>query len=65
MNVFSFCKTNKGVIMAYHTFEFLRKRRHEPKWKLDYQIALLSRILYSLIIANVFVWGYGLFIHGF
>lgn len=51
--------------MAYHTFEFLRKRRHEPKWKLDYQIALLSRILYGLIIANVFVWGYGLFIHGF
>lgn len=34
--------------MAYHTFEFLRKRRKDPKWKDAYQTALLKR-LWTLI----------------
>lgn len=30
--------------MAYHTYEFLRARRHDPKWRERYQIERLKRI---------------------
>jgi endo-alpha-1,4-polygalactosaminidase (GH114 family) len=42
--------------MAYHTFSFYWKRRHDPKWQLDYQIAFWSRIRNVLIAANLVVY---------
>lgn len=43
--------------MSYHTFKFLRKRRKDPRWKEEYQIALLKRIiafLFSVVLFSVF-----------
>ena len=31
--------------MAYHTYEFLRKRRNDPKWRDAYQSALIQRLI--------------------
>jgi hypothetical protein len=30
--------------MAYHTYEFLRARRRDPKWRERYQVERLKRI---------------------
>lgn len=35
--------------MAYHTYEFLRKRRNEPKWRDAYLTARNKRIISFLV----------------
>lgn len=41
--------------MAHHTFEFLRKRRKDPKWRDAYLNALLKRIYGAVFIMLLFV----------
>lgn len=41
--------------MAYHTFEFLRKRRKDPKWKDAYLNALLKRLYGAVFIMLLLV----------
>lgn len=43
--------------MAYHTFEFLRKRRKDPKWRDAYLDALLKR-LYGVVFAVLLLVGF-------
>lgn len=44
--------------MAYHTFKFLRRRRKDPRWKYEYQKALIKRIIgISIGITVLFVYG--------
>ncbi|GAX48085.1 hypothetical protein [Pseudolactococcus reticulitermitis] len=35
--------------MAYHTYEFLKRRKNEPKWAVAYHKALMNRILSAII----------------
>lgn len=41
--------------MAYHTFEFLRKRRKDPKWRDAYLNALLKRLYGAVFIMLLLV----------
>lgn len=43
--------------MAYHTFEFLRKRRKDPKWRDAYLNALLKR-LYGAVFVMLLLVGF-------
>ncbi|WP_086351171.1 hypothetical protein [Candidatus Enterococcus clewellii] len=43
--------------MAYHTYEFLRKRRNEPKWRDAYLAARNKRIILFLVMGNLLFWG--------
>ena len=43
--------------MAYHTYEFLRKRRNDPKWREAYLSERNKRIITFLILANLLFWG--------
>ncbi|MGC6769070.1 hypothetical protein [Enterococcus sp. LJL51] len=49
--------------MAYHTYEFLKKRRNEPKWRKAYISARNKRIISTLILINLLLWGTVLFIY--
>ncbi|MDN6071293.1 MAG: hypothetical protein L0I48_08895 [Lactococcus plantarum] len=49
--------------MAYHTYEFLRRRKNEPKWREAYQKALLLRMIgivcmLAIIAVGLFVYKY-------
>lgn len=53
--------------MAYHTYDFLKKRKDDPKWRDAYLIAHTDRLisLYRttflfLLIANALVWFFAL-----
>ncbi len=48
--------------MAYHTFSFYWKRRHDPKWRLDYQVSLWTRVRNALILSNLIVYGIIIFL---
>lgn len=41
--------------MAYHTFEFLRRRRKDPKWRDAYLNAVLRRLLVAIFILLIAV----------
>lgn len=41
--------------MAYHTYEFLRKRRNDPKWRDAYQSALIQRLIGVVFILLVLI----------
>ncbi len=41
--------------MAYHTFEFLRKRRKDPKWRDAYLNALLKRLYGAVFLMLIFI----------
>ncbi|MEI5994113.1 hypothetical protein [Candidatus Enterococcus mansonii] len=43
--------------MAYHTYEFLRKRRNDPKWRDAYISARNKKIISFLLVGNLFFWG--------
>jgi hypothetical protein len=43
--------------MAYHTYEFLKKRRKDPKWRNAYLNARNKRIISFLFAANFLFWG--------
>lgn len=43
--------------MAYHTYEFYRKRKNDPKWRDDYINARNIRIITSLITLVILVFG--------
>ncbi|MDR2276378.1 MAG: hypothetical protein LBE23_00870 [Vagococcus sp.] len=43
--------------MPYHTFEFLRKRRKDPKWRDAYLNALLKR-LYGAVFVMLLLIGF-------
>lgn len=53
---------------TYHTYEFLKKRKDDPKWKDQYlqrkeerELSTLYRILFFMICLNILIWGYGIF----
>ena len=48
---------------VYHTYEFLKKRKNDPKWrdqylekKEDRTIAFLYKIIFLLVGLNLVVW---------
>lgn len=43
--------------MAYHTYEFLKRRRNDPKWRGAYISARNKRIISFLLVGNLFLWG--------
>ncbi|MGX7263623.1 hypothetical protein [Enterococcus crotali] len=43
--------------MAYHTYEFLKNRRNDPKWRASYISARNKRIISFLVMGNLFFWG--------
>ncbi|EOH96784.1 hypothetical protein UAW_01742 [Enterococcus haemoperoxidus ATCC BAA-382] len=43
--------------MAYHTYEFLKKRRNDPKWREAYISARNKKIISFLVLGNLFFWG--------
>lgn len=43
--------------MAYHTYEFYRKRKNDPKWRDEYINARNIRIITSLITLVILVFG--------
>lgn len=44
--------------MAYHTYEFLRKRKNEPKWRDAYLKAKWIRIISFLFTATLIIGGF-------
>lgn len=43
--------------MAYHTYEFLKKRKNETKWRDAYLKAKWMRIISFLFIVALIIWG--------
>lgn len=43
--------------MAYHTYEFLKNRRNDPKWRAAYISARNKKIISFLLLGNLFFWG--------
>lgn len=43
--------------MAYHTYEFLKNRRNDPKWRDAYISARNKKIISYLVLGNVILWG--------
>lgn len=43
--------------MAYHTYEFLKKRRNDPKWRSAYISARNKKIISFLVLGNIILWG--------
>lgn len=48
---------------TYHIYEFLKKRKHDPKWREEYTIAFMIKIFWFLVGLNVVIWTYGFYKH--
>ena len=44
--------------MAYHTYEFLKRRKNDPKWRKAYTSARNKRIIGTLVTINIIIWGF-------
>ncbi|RXK57316.1 hypothetical protein EPB68_09345 [Enterococcus faecalis] len=44
--------------MAYHTYEFLKRRKNDPKWRKAYTSARNKRIIGALVTINIIIWGF-------
>ncbi|OSH41544.1 hypothetical protein YM116_1772 [Enterococcus faecalis] len=45
-------------MMAYHTYEFLKRRKNDPKWRKAYTSARNKRIIGTLVTINIIIWGF-------
>jgi hypothetical protein len=55
---------------SYHTYEFEKKRKHDPKWREEYlqrkeehTVAFMIKIFWFLVGLNVVIWTYGFYKH--
>ncbi|EPM8095639.1 hypothetical protein ACTRHD_001752 [Enterococcus faecalis] len=47
-----------GSLRAYHTYEFLKRRKNDPKWRKAYTSARNKRIIGTLVTINIIIWGF-------
>lgn len=55
---------------SYHTYEFLKKRKNDPRWREEYlqrkedlTLAFMYKIFWFLVGVNIIIWTYGFFKH--